>query len=72
MAIHVSPDAKGKSSARTPDSAPRKSRIPSLEQIRVRAYQKYCARDGACGDALHDWLEAEHELRHAEQPGGKS
>jgi hypothetical protein len=35
---------------------------PTLEEIRQRAYQKYCARNGGPGDALADWLQAEREL----------
>ena len=32
------------------------------EEIQQRAYEKYCARQGGPGDAMHDWLEAEQEL----------
>jgi hypothetical protein len=32
------------------------------EEIQRRAYDKYCARRGGAGDAMHDWLEAEQEL----------
>jgi len=32
------------------------------EEIQQRAFEKYCARQGKAGDALHDWLEAEREL----------
>jgi hypothetical protein len=35
---------------------------PSEEEIRLRAYEKYCARNGAAGDSASDWLEAEREL----------
>ena len=34
----------------------------TLEEIRVRAFQKYCARNGCPGTALEDWLQAEKEL----------
>lgn len=36
---------------------------PTLEQIRERAYEIYVARNGTPGDELHDWLQAEQELR---------
>jgi hypothetical protein len=35
---------------------------PSDDEVRVRAYGKYCARNGAPGDAVADWLEAERDL----------
>jgi hypothetical protein len=37
-------------------------RRPSDEQIRLRAYQIFLARDGAPGDAFSDWTQAEREL----------
>ncbi|HZP46710.1 MAG TPA: DUF2934 domain-containing protein [Candidatus Binataceae bacterium] len=36
---------------------------PTVEQIRERAYELFLRRDGAPGDALSDWLDAERELR---------
>jgi hypothetical protein len=36
---------------------------PSEQKIRERAYQIYISRNGAAGDALSDWLEAEAQLR---------
>lgn len=33
-----------------------------LERVRLRAYQIFCARGGATGRALEDWLAAEREL----------
>lgn len=40
---------------------------PTQEQIRARAYEIYHSRcrDGACGDALSDWVAAEMELKGA-------
>jgi hypothetical protein len=35
----------------------------SLMEIRQRAYEIYLSRNGAPGDAVADWLEAESELR---------
>ncbi len=36
---------------------------PSEDQIRMRAYGLYLARNGASGNATEDWLRAEAELR---------
>jgi len=63
MATKIAPITENKSPQMKPVAVPQRKSTPSLEQIRARAYQKYCARDGAPGDALHDWLDAEHELR---------
>lgn len=35
---------------------------PVPEQIRQRAYEIYVSRNGAPGDELQDWLQAEREL----------
>ena len=35
----------------------------SQEKIRKRAYELYCARNGAPGDEMDDWFKAEGELR---------
>lgn len=32
------------------------------EEIRIRAYEIYIARDGQPGDELSDWLQAEREI----------
>ena len=47
---------------------------PPKDEIRVRAYEKYCARNGAPGDAVADWLEAEREMvdRSSPRPVRKS
>ena len=37
-------------------------RRATQEEIQRKAYDKYCARRGRPGDAMHDWLEAEREL----------
>jgi hypothetical protein len=47
--------------------APRKARTsksatPSAEQIQMRAYEIFLERDGAPGNALEDWIQAEREL----------
>jgi hypothetical protein len=36
---------------------------PSVEDLRLRAYQRYLARGGAHGEDFDDWLSAEQELR---------
>ncbi|MCB9865499.1 MAG: DUF2934 domain-containing protein [Phycisphaerales bacterium] len=36
---------------------------PTEEEIRQVAHDIYLRRGGAPGDAAHDWLEAENELR---------
>jgi hypothetical protein len=43
---------------------------PTLEQVRLRAYELYLARGGTPGGELYDWIRAERELSGAsrEQP----
>ena len=36
---------------------------PSYEELRRRAYEIYLERNGFGGSELHDWLQAETELR---------
>ncbi|HUK32222.1 MAG TPA: DUF2934 domain-containing protein [Candidatus Acidoferrum sp.] len=36
---------------------------PTPEEIRQRAYEIYLSHDGAAGDELQDWLQAESELQ---------
>ncbi|HVA39996.1 MAG TPA: DUF2934 domain-containing protein [Candidatus Binataceae bacterium] len=38
---------------------------PSIEMIRVRAYEVFLTRGGTHGDDLADWFRAEQELRAA-------
>ena len=35
---------------------------PTREEIELRAYQIYAERDGAHGQDVEDWLQAEREL----------
>ncbi len=35
---------------------------PSEDQIRIRAYEIYIARNGGPGNEIEDWLQAEKEL----------
>ncbi len=39
------------------------AREPTADEIRIRAYEIYCARGGEPGRELDDWLEAERQLR---------
>jgi len=43
---------------------------PTEEEIRNRAYEIYCARNGTGGDELGDWLKAETELKEARATAG--
>lgn len=36
---------------------------PTEDEIRNRAYEIYCARNGGTGSEVDDWLKAEIELR---------
>ncbi|MCA9244103.1 MAG: DUF2934 domain-containing protein [Phycisphaerales bacterium] len=36
--------------------------VPTLEEIQMRAYEIYLERAGRPGNAMGDWLQAEHEL----------
>ena len=38
------------------------SEVPTREEIELRAYQIYVERDGAHGQHVEDWLQAEREL----------
>ena len=40
---------------------------PSREAIEYRAYELYLSRNGAGGNALEDWLNAERELSSVKQ-----
>lgn len=45
---------------------------PTHEEIALRAYEIYLERGGAPGDALEDWIRAEHELMEKNsKPSGK-
>jgi Protein of unknown function (DUF2934) len=44
-----------------------KQSVPLEEQIRQRAHEIYLQRAGQDGSALSDWLQAETELRKAEE-----
>jgi len=52
--LHVAPRATRK--PRTAKTA------PTLEQIQIRAYEIYLERQGAPGNQIEDWLQAEREL----------
>ncbi len=52
-------------------AAPAANQTPSEEEIRLKAYERYCARHGAPGDGdeVNDWLEAERELCGEQREG---
>lgn len=41
--------------------------LPTEDEIRRRAHEIYLRRNGKPGNAVLDWLEAEHELRASKQ-----
>jgi len=48
---------------------PRTSKVtPTLEQIKLRAYEIFLERRGAPGNQIEDWLQAERELASTSQP----
>ena len=60
--------ATGVKTAAVVESSKQVLRIqPTPEQIRQRAYEIYVSRNGAPGDEVQDWLQAEHEFS-PEQP----
>jgi hypothetical protein len=68
--IHASTGAPGhelppRTAGRKPGDLEWEEVAPSVthEQIASRAYEIFLARGGRQGDALGDWLAAEHELR---------
>jgi hypothetical protein len=42
-------------------------KVPTREEIEVRAYEIYLTRGGKEGNALDDWLAAEKELSESRQ-----
>jgi len=44
------------------EAGARPENVPGVEEIRLRAYQKYIERGGTDGQDLDDWLLAEQEL----------
>jgi hypothetical protein len=44
-----------------------KIRVPTLEEIQLRAYENYLERRSEDGNALDDWLAAEKELSVSNQ-----
>jgi Protein of unknown function (DUF2934) len=43
---------------------------PTEDEIRLRAYAIYCARDGNPGSEVDDWLKAETELNEGRPTTG--
>ena len=44
---------------------------PAEDEIRKRAYEIYCARNGGPGNDVDDWVKAETELRNRSAIAGK-
>jgi len=40
-------------------------RLPTEDEIRTRAYEIYCARNGGLGTEVDDWLKGEIEIKGA-------
>jgi hypothetical protein len=62
------PDEWTPSGRREHESLEGDGHVSPLEQeIRLRAYYRYLEREGAAGDEMSDWLEAESDVlgRHA-------
>lgn len=53
----------GNTPTSTARSATRPARAPTLEQIRLRAFQIYESRGCVHGHDIEDWTQAERELR---------
>ena len=47
-------------------AAPQQDPVSLEERIRVRAHEIYLQRNGAAGDEVEDWLQAESEIRSAD------
>jgi hypothetical protein len=43
---------------------------PTQEEIALRAYEIYMERDGAPGDEVEDWIQAERQLIEKHANGG--
>ena len=43
---------------------------PTEDEIRKRAYEIYCARNGGPGSEVDDWLKAETELKEGQATAG--
>jgi hypothetical protein len=45
---------------------------PTEDEIRKRAYEIYCARNGGLGSEEDDWLKAETEIKEGRATTGQS
>ncbi len=45
-------------------------RLPTEDEIRTRAYEIYCDRNGGPGSEVNDWLQAEIELNKGNATAG--
>jgi hypothetical protein len=71
----IKKELEGNRMARTLQVAPRATRKPrtlktgsTVEQIQLRAYEIFLERNGAPGNEIEDWLQAERELARASKP----
>jgi Protein of unknown function (DUF2934) len=62
-ALSVGKSVKTQSGPADHAAAPAIPAAPTVEEIRVRAYQLYLERGGTHGQDLEDWLAAERQLR---------
>jgi len=53
--------------ARTKPPAPTAEDLPLEERIRQRAYELYVQRSKESGSEIEDWLQAEDEIRNAQE-----
>jgi len=58
----VSQERNGKGTAVMEPPGETSLRRPTPEEIRERAYEIHLSRNGAPGDEIEDWLQAEREL----------
>ncbi len=62
--------AGGRKEATTQGSSSGDKPQPTEDEIRKRAYEIYCARNGGPGSELDDWLKAENELKETGAKAG--
>ena len=53
--------------APAPAKEPQSETLPLEERIRSRAYELYVHRGNQSGSEMDDWLQAEEEIRRAEE-----
>jgi hypothetical protein len=58
---------KQKPASSIPSQHTEPSQLPIEERVRQRAYELYLRRGGQDGTDMDDWLQAEEEIRQAEE-----